>query len=206
MVSLFSTKLEKLFDLRPSPAGFIFCSGGLSGLPCFRERRPESFSEEAGLFRGLFGMASAAVSGVVCASRVGHGVRAIRPGGVGMAPRSHVRDRSIHIRVGGRVLLRNRLPPHIALSSYFRLFLRLGFPADGRPVALYSCRHPFPAALSLFLRMRFPAKREPGPRRSGLFRSGDSPPLPNYFFSAFRFTSLAAFLASSGFFDVALLS
>lgn len=81
MVSLFSTKLEKLFDLRPSPAGFIFCSGGLSGLPCFRERRPESFSEEAGLFRGLFGMASAAVSGVVCASRVGHGVRAIRPGG-----------------------------------------------------------------------------------------------------------------------------
>ena len=80
MVSLFSTKLEKLFDLRPSPAGFIFCSGGLSGLPCFRERRPESFSEEAGLFRGRFGMASAAVSGVVCASRVGHGVRAIRPG------------------------------------------------------------------------------------------------------------------------------
>mgnify|MGYP003006934463 CR=1 FL=1 len=80
MVSLFSTKLEKLFDLRPSPAGFIFCSGGLSGLPCFRERRPESFSEEAGLFRGRFGMASAAVSGVVCASRVGHGVRVMRPG------------------------------------------------------------------------------------------------------------------------------
>lgn len=206
MVSLFSTKLEKLFDLRPSPAGFIFCSGGLSGLSCFRERRPDSFSEEAGLFRGRFGMASAAVPGVVVrvVSDMASG-RYVRDC-FGMAPRSHVRDRSIHIRVGGRVLLRNRLPPHIALSSYFRLFLRLGFPADGRPVALHSCRHPFPAALSLFLRMRFPAKREPGPRRSGLFRSGDSPPLPNYFFSAFRFTSLAAFLASSGFFDVALLS
>ena len=138
MVSLFSTKLEKLFDLRPSPAGFIFCSGGLSGLSCFRERRPDSFSEEAGLFRGRFGMASAAVPGVVVrvVSDMASG-RYVRDC-FGMAPRSHVRDRSIHIRVGGRVLLRNRLPPHIALSSYFRLFLRLGFPADGRPVALHS--------------------------------------------------------------------
>jgi hypothetical protein len=195
----------------------IIRSPPLSGRIYFLFRRPLRASLLSGTASGILFRRGRAVSGAfrngICGrlrSRLCESCRTWRPGdtsgGVGMAPRSHVRDRSIHIRVGGRVLLRNRLPPHIALSSYFRLFLRLGFPADGRPVALYSCRHPFPAALSLFLRMRFPAKREPGPRRSGLFRSGDSPPLPNYFFSAFRFTSLAAFLASSGFFDVALLS